>query len=195
MAEDGQKTYSAKQVATRIGTDAKHLRKFFRDKTSGYTAVGQGGRYDFPESEIPAIRKAFDAWNSTKTRRNRQPSADRTPASAAGLIPRPRTETPRRSRDNKEGLHGNALDNDTLQERFAGIGARVQRHNLTVKQGRFVQQDPITPSGLSDTPKPQVLDFSEEEDRGPTDEEILGIMDELALEGDSDDIELIVDED
>lgn len=69
MAEE--KTFSAKQVATRIGTDAKQLRKFFRDPKSGYTSVGQGGRYDFPESDLAEIKQKFDAWSSTKTRRNR----------------------------------------------------------------------------------------------------------------------------
>lgn len=69
MAEE--KTFSAKQVATRIGTDARQLRKFFRDSESGYDAVGQGGRYDFPESQLPEIKAKFDAWAATKTRRNR----------------------------------------------------------------------------------------------------------------------------
>jgi hypothetical protein len=75
MTEEGnvaeEKTFSAKQVATRIGTDARQLRKFFRDSESGYDAVGQGGRYDFPESQLPEIKAKFDAWASTKTRRNR----------------------------------------------------------------------------------------------------------------------------
>lgn len=192
MAGDGQneKTYSAKQVASRIGTDAKQFRKFIRDPKSGYVAVGQGGRYDFPESELPKLQKAFDEWNSTKTRRNRQSSAERNLATAAGLIPGQRkdspTPQPRRSKDNKEGLHGNALDNDTLRERFAGIAARVERHGLTVKQGRFVPRDPVkvlnpyppkdTIPGLTQTPEPQILDFTDKEDRDPTDEELEGLF-------------------
>lgn len=79
MTEEGnvaeEKTFSAKQVATRIGTDAKQLRKFFRDSDSGFDAVGQGGRYDFPESMLPEIKQKFDAWASTKTRRNRARAA------------------------------------------------------------------------------------------------------------------------
>lgn len=169
MAEDG-KTYSAKQVASRIGTDAKQLRKFFRDPNSGYDAVGQGGRYDFPEADIPKIKLAFDAWNSTKTRRNRQPSPQKKLATAAGLIPAQRKDSPtpraRVDKDNKEGLHHNALDNDTLQDRFQGIAARVQKHGLTMKQGRFVPL-PEKPEGLTimtNEAQPQVLDFSEVED-------------------------------
>lgn len=152
MTEDG-KTYSAKQVATRIGTDAKQLRKFFRDANSGYSAVGQGGRYDFPETDIPTIKTAFDAWNATKTRRNRTPSSQPKPTSASGLIPPQRRDSPaapkiRRSKDNKEGLHYNPLDDDTLQDRMQGIAARVQRHGLTMKQGRFVPL-PDKPEGLT----------------------------------------------
>ena len=75
MADGEEKTFSAKQVATRIGTDAKQLRKFFRDPASGYDAVGQGGRYDFPESMLPEIKAKFDAWASTKVRRNRAKAA------------------------------------------------------------------------------------------------------------------------
>lgn len=177
MAEDGKRTYSAKQVATRIGTDAKQLRKFLRDPNSGYIAVGQGGRYDFPEEELVKIQAAFDTWNSTKTRRNRAPSTGRTPASAVGLIPTQRRDSPARpprrtAADEKAGLHGNALDGDTLQDRFAGIAARVQRHGLvSSKSGRLVPQYPASvqtiPSpdeGLTTTPEPQILDFSEVED-------------------------------
>lgn len=179
MAEDGKRTYSAKQVATRIGTDAKQLRKFLRDPNSGYIAVGQGGRYDFPGEELVKIQAAFDTWNSTKTRRNRAPSAERTLASASGLIPAQRRDSPARpprrtAADEKAGLHGNALDGDTLQDRFAGIGARVQRHGLVSRGGRLVPQYPASvqtvPSpdeGLTTTPEPQILDFSEVENDIP----------------------------
>jgi predicted site-specific integrase-resolvase len=60
-------TYSAKQVATRIGTDAKTLRKFLRSPSSPYQAVGQGKRYEFPTADLKAIKKAFVAWQ-TKNR-------------------------------------------------------------------------------------------------------------------------------
>lgn len=167
------KTYSAKQVATRIGTDAKQLRKFFRDPNSGYDAVGQGGRYDFPESDIPKIKAAFDTWNATKTRRNRT-SPEKKLATAAGLIPGQRTQSPgtdtpptqRRRRPDqllKAGLHGNALDDDTLSERHAGIGARVKRHGLVPnQQGRLVEE----PEHLRKAREvqPVELDFSEPED-------------------------------
>lgn len=191
------KTYSAKQVATRIGTDAKQLRKFFRDPNSGYNAVGQGGRYDFPESDIPKIKAAFDIWNSTKTRRNRT-SPEKKLATAAGLIPGQRTQspgtdtppTPRRLRPDqllKQGLHGNALDRDTFSERQAGMAARVRRHGLVPnQQGRLVEEPEHIK--VARQAQPRELDFSE-----PTPAEIFApVADpndpefELELEDDGD---------
>lgn len=57
MAEG--KTLGAKQVATRIGTDAKTFRKFLRQSGGG---VGQGRRYDFPEADVPKLAKEFSTW-------------------------------------------------------------------------------------------------------------------------------------
>lgn len=59
-------TFSAKQVANRIGTDAKTLRKFLRSSASPYEAVGQGGRYEFPKDELAAIKRSFVKWQTTK---------------------------------------------------------------------------------------------------------------------------------
>lgn len=61
MAETDE-TYSAKQVANRIGTDAKTFRKWLRSTASPYQAVGQGQRYDFPKADLPKIAKQFHAW-------------------------------------------------------------------------------------------------------------------------------------
>lgn len=210
-----EKTYSAKQVATRIGTDAKQLRKFFRDEKSGYTPVGQGGRYDFPESEVSKIKEAFDAWSATKTRRNRSP--ERKLAEGAGIIPRQRKESPGTDASPprprrlspaamaKAGLHGNAMDEDTLQDRFKGIAARAQKHGLVPKGGRLVPgprkpepekfeyPDLSTIPGL-DGPEPQWLDFR---DQAEIEEELKQRAFAEFLEeaqGDSDDEELDFDE-
>ena len=59
-------TFSAKQVATRIGTDAKTLRKFLRSSSSTYDAVGQGGRYEFPIESLESIAREFKSWQSGK---------------------------------------------------------------------------------------------------------------------------------
>lgn len=134
----GDDTLSAKQVARRIGTEAKILRKFFRDPKSGYDAVGQGGRYDFDPSDLPEIQKKFDAWNAGKARRNRPTNAEReaskkveeaTPASqkAKKAVPRPRRapKTPASS----------AMDQDDLMTRCrSSIGERAKKHGLTTDQ-------------------------------------------------------------
>jgi hypothetical protein len=59
-------TFSAKQVAVRIGTDAKTLRKFLRSSASPYEAVGQGGRYEFPKGDLAKIKKHFLQWQQGK---------------------------------------------------------------------------------------------------------------------------------
>lgn len=59
-------TFGAKQVAARIGTDPKTLRKFLRSSASPYDAVGQGGRYDFPVEQLGEIKKNFVKWQQTK---------------------------------------------------------------------------------------------------------------------------------
>ncbi len=74
-----EKTYSAKQVATRIGTDAKSLRKFFRTHSSLVEAVGQGGRYEFAGDDIPRIKEEFEAWKKNAGRRGTKKEVEPTP--------------------------------------------------------------------------------------------------------------------
>jgi len=219
--DDGveKKTYSAKQVASRIGTDAKQLRKFLRDPNSGYTPVGQGGRYDFPEEHLTQIKQAFDAWDATKVRRNRTRT---TAAQSTPLIPgqrkeSPGTETTPRSRRAprpeqlfKQGLHGNGLDQDTFSERTQGIAARVKRHDLMPnQQGRLVEMpehirrakeaaeihnpypDLETIPGLN-KPAPVELDFRDPEELDK-EAELEGLYSSI-FEND-DDLELVEDED
>ena len=64
--EPNGETYTAKQVATRIGTDAKTLRKFFRSPASTIEPCGQGGRYEFAKTDLGQIKAEFEKWNSTK---------------------------------------------------------------------------------------------------------------------------------
>ena len=62
MAEE--KILGAKQVARRLGVEARILRKFLRSDASPYNAVGQGARYNFKESEVKRIKLYFDAWRN-----------------------------------------------------------------------------------------------------------------------------------
>lgn len=149
------KTYSAKQVATRIGTDAKQLRKFLRDPNTKYKAVGQGARYDFPEADLPTIKAEFDVWSSTKQRRNRSGSSSTMPRA-----PRPtaKAEAPReRARTAKAlaeaGLTGTALDDDDIRIRATtSIAERAKKHNLTMKGGRWVQIPQQSVAVMDDDP-------------------------------------------
>lgn len=166
-----ERTFSAKQVATRIGTDAKQLRKFFRDPDSGYDAVGQGGRYDFPEGDLEKIKAAFDTWSAGKTRRNRPTRAARAASAVPIVVSRKGRIKP------AEGMHGNALDEDDLHTRTTlGIGGRVEKHNLTVNNyGRIIEKTGVA-----------VMDHEDENPYpGPHGEE-QAIIDHLETRGDDD---------
>lgn len=57
-----RETYTAKQLARVMGITPKMLRKFFRTRTSTDKAVGRGGRYEFPASEVERIREEYRGW-------------------------------------------------------------------------------------------------------------------------------------
>lgn len=67
-------TYTAKQVATRCGTDSKTMRKFFRSSHSTVDPVGQGGRYEFDAKDMPKIKAEFDAWRKKAQSRQTKPA-------------------------------------------------------------------------------------------------------------------------
>lgn len=73
-------TLTAKQVATRIGTDAKVLRKFFRSPASTVEAVGQGGRYEFAKTDLDKIKQEFETWQSGNKARGSKRSSGKAPA-------------------------------------------------------------------------------------------------------------------
>lgn len=72
-------TYTAKQVATRCGTDAKTLRKFLRSSNSTAEAVGQGGRYEFDAEDLPLIQEEFAIWRKKAEARKSSPLVVTTP--------------------------------------------------------------------------------------------------------------------
>jgi hypothetical protein len=92
-----QETFSAKQIARRIGTDAKTFRKWLRSGASPYTAVGQGQRYEFPVTDLSKIDEQFHAWkdrgprgklppvNGRSTLKARAQKIDREPSEHRGL--------------------------------------------------------------------------------------------------------------
>lgn len=196
----GEKTYSAKQVATRIGTEARVLRKFFRDPNSGYDPVGQGGRYDFPETEIAIIKVKFDQWSKGKTKRNRLTNAEKA-AAKTSTIPKQRTEpakkaaAPRRGRNEKPP---SPLEGDDLMARCrSSIGDRARAKGVTTdRTGRWtpVPEKLITKEearrtipGFAksvDSAKALFNELLEEvlEEREPTPDELDAALDELTDE-------------
>lgn len=74
-----RETYTAKQVATRCGTDSKTMRKFFRSSASTVEPVGQGGRYEFAATDLPKIKREFDAWRKKAASRRSTPKPSPTP--------------------------------------------------------------------------------------------------------------------
>lgn len=60
-------TFSAKEVARQLDTDARTLRKFLRSSASPVDPPGQGGRYEFTAKQVKKVKKAFDSWGKGKT--------------------------------------------------------------------------------------------------------------------------------
>lgn len=81
-------TYSAKQVARRIGTDAKTFRKWLRSSASPYPAVGQGKRYEFPVKDLEHIKLHFTAWKTKAARKAPQIQANGHAVTAEKLTPK-----------------------------------------------------------------------------------------------------------
>lgn len=52
---------STKDVADKVGTDAKTLRVFLR-ASKEYEAVGSGARYSFTSKDVPALKSRFAKW-------------------------------------------------------------------------------------------------------------------------------------
>jgi hypothetical protein len=61
-----------KAVAELLGTEAKILRRFLRDKRSTFQAVGSGARYEFTETDLPELGRRFNEW-AGKRQANRVP--------------------------------------------------------------------------------------------------------------------------
>ncbi len=66
MTEQDETTFTAKQLARKLNTDPKTLRKFLRSKESPIEAVGQGGRYEFDADAAKLIAAGFKDWGGVK---------------------------------------------------------------------------------------------------------------------------------
>lgn len=52
---------NTREMADKLGTDPKRLRRFLRADPT-YRNAGQGGRYEFAERDVATLRKRFDVW-------------------------------------------------------------------------------------------------------------------------------------
>lgn len=70
MPETKTNAFSAKDLATECGTDAKSVRKFlrefYRSNERADDLPGQGGRYTFTKKEINSLVKAYKEWATGK---------------------------------------------------------------------------------------------------------------------------------
>jgi len=73
---------TAKQVATKVGTDARTLRKFFR-ATDILDNAGRGGKYEIDAKEVPAIKKAFKVWEKDEVKKAEARAAAKAEKAAA----------------------------------------------------------------------------------------------------------------
>lgn len=66
-----------KEVATRLCTETRILRRFLRDAGSGWQTVGSGSRYTFKEEQLEDLGQAFTTW--LRARPSGRATQDNTP--------------------------------------------------------------------------------------------------------------------
>jgi hypothetical protein len=116
-------TLSAKQVASRIGTDAKTFRKYLRSPKSPFEPVGQGGRYDFEQGDLDELGSLF--WKWAGKRHTRQPSIT-SEASPAKATPAPNPDIDSRGRQRgSRGSSGSHVGRSQIEH--DGNAARRRR--------------------------------------------------------------------
>jgi hypothetical protein len=71
-----------KEVAEKIGTDPRTLRKFLRFEvkeaggTIGEDSPGKGGRYSLEANKVNALSKRFASWNDNRKAAASEPEAE-----------------------------------------------------------------------------------------------------------------------
>lgn len=74
------------QVAEKLGTDARNLRKFLRSPSNTFEPVGQGKRYAFDPAEFPLLKQLFEAWSKGKPRSTKGAPMGRPKGSGKAVI-------------------------------------------------------------------------------------------------------------
>jgi hypothetical protein len=71
---------STAQVAEKLGTDARTLRKFLRSDACKVESVGKGARYELDTKSVPTLRKQFAAWSTAQATKSTPEATDPSPA-------------------------------------------------------------------------------------------------------------------
>lgn len=64
------------QAAEKVGTTPRMLRRFIR-QSNKYRNAGCGGRYEFQATDIPQLKKHFEAWHTTIVTKVERPTVSR----------------------------------------------------------------------------------------------------------------------
>lgn len=116
MAEQSA-TLSAKQVATKLGTDAKTFRRFLRSNACTVEPVGQGGRYEFHTKDVGSLKEQFSSWRNGKAPAK---ASKGVPAKGANPAKRTKTEDPPKRKKH-------TIDDDPLEVRLTSTIAQRQQ--------------------------------------------------------------------
>lgn len=101
MTEHDETTFTAKQLARKLNTDPKTLRKFLRSKESPIEAVGQGGRYEFDAEAAKLIAAGFKDWGGVKPTKLKSTEEATEEVDDTEEKPAPKPKTPRKPRAKK----------------------------------------------------------------------------------------------
>jgi DNA-binding transcriptional MerR regulator len=121
------------QAAAELGTTPRALRAFLR-KDPTYRNAGSGGRYDFEPTDIPVLRKRFEAAKDDKVKQPKAPRPQKTrknvfdgESSADRIHP-----TLLRSRDPKD----RAMIKKLAEERVDRLEAALKARGLHISQSK-----------------------------------------------------------
>jgi hypothetical protein len=127
---DVEASMNTSEMAQKLGTDQRELRRFLRaDPSYTNAAHTSAGRYNFTDQDIPVLRKRFTAWQSKNVNRKKRvrvvapvtpasvdkvdrptPSADGTPGLPVDILNRKLFRTERERRDQLSRERAERLD-------------------------------------------------------------------------------------
>src|SRR5688500_37512 len=74
------KTLTAKELAEKLGTDGRTVRKFLRSdaRSNGSETPGKGPRWVIEANQVRSLQKRFDAWNAARAEKVEEGSEQET---------------------------------------------------------------------------------------------------------------------